>query len=305
MALSPRDPRPMGWPEVFEAHHSRIASRADLLGAGANSRSLTTAVAGGQLIRVRRDHYALPGTPRSIVQAVRIGGRIGCLSALEEYGVFAIAKTFTHAHLDRAASRTRHPNSRRLRLTDRERDGVEVHWGSLIDKSDGSEYAVGLLDALAQVLMCQHRWHAVASIDNALYLKLISETDLREVFAHLPSHLRPLLAAVDGRAEAGQETVLRMVLTESGVHCEPQVEVEGVGRVDLIVEGCVAVEADSRLAHDGWELHVRDRNRDVDIARMGIPTLRPAYQRTIYTPYEVRDAVLQLVRSQDRVRVSL
>lgn len=292
----------MTWQEVFEGHHSRIASRAELLSAGATSRSLTTAVQGRHLIRVRRDHYALPGTPRSIVQAVRIGGRIGCLSALAAFGVFAIDKTFTHAHVDRAASRTRHPNTRRLRLNDRERDGVEVHWGSLLDKSDGSEYSVGLLDALAQVLVCQHRWHAVASVDNALYLKLISEPDLRQVFAHVPSHLRPLLAAVDGRAEAGQETVLRMVLTESGLHCEPQVEVEGVGRVDLIVEGCVAVEADSRLAHDGWELHVRDRNRDVDIARMGIPSLRPAYQRTIHTPHEVRDAVLQLVRAQARFR---
>lgn len=293
----------MTWIEAFNDLGLRVASRHELLSAGATPRGLTTAVRGGYLLRVRRDHYALPGTPRSIIQAVRIGGRIGCLSTLDELGVFALDNRFTHAHLDHAASRTRHPNDRHVRLTSRERDGVEVHWGALLDPHSGSEYSVGLQDALAQALLCQHRWHSVASIDNALFLGLVTDAEVREVFSHAPARLRSLLLTVDGRAEAGQETVLRMVLQESGLHCEPQVRIAGVGRVDLVVEGCVVVEADSRLAHDGWELHVRDRNRDVDLARLGYPSLRPAYQRTMYTPYEVRDAVLELVRSCGRFRV--
>jgi hypothetical protein len=295
----------MGWTEAFERLQTRVASRAELLDAGATPRLLTTAVRGGRLLRVRRDHYALPGTTRSILQAVRIGGRIGCISALEGAGVFAFDKTFTHAHLDREASRTRHPNHRNRRLTAGERDGVVVHWGELLDRYDGSRWSIGTRDALAQVLRCQHPWHAVASIDNALFLGVIGKTELADIFAHVPGNLQRLRELVDGRAEAGQETVLRLILREAGLDYEIQVTVAGVGRVDFIVEGCLVVEADSRLAHDGWDLHLRDRNRDIDLARLGYMSLRPAYQRTMFAPNDVREAVLHLLGAHRHFRTHL
>jgi hypothetical protein len=146
-----------------------------------------------------------------------------------------------------------------------------------------------------QALCCQPPWHAVASIDNALFLGAVTEGEVDAIFEAAPARVRGLRRLVDGRAEAGQESILRMIVHSAGLRCEVQVNVAGVGRVDLIVEGALILEADSRLAHDGWELHVRDRDRDIDAARLGYMSLRPVYQRTMFRPDEVRDAILHLL----------
>ncbi len=254
-------------------------------------------------MRVRRDHYALPDTPRPILHAVRVGGRIGCLSALSNAGIFAIDQTLTQVHLDRGASRLRHPTTPKQLLTSRGHERISTHWSPLLDRYDGSEVSVGIRDALAQVVVCQESRYAIASLDNALHLHAIGLTGLREIFAWLPQRYAPLMERVDGTAEAGQETILRLLLEDAGLHCDIQVSFAGIGRVDILVEGIVVVEADSRLAHDGWALHVRDRNRDIDLARIGHPSLRPAYQRTMHGPHDVREAVFGLLAATGRFRV--
>jgi len=277
-----------------------MASRHELLRAGAASWTLTEAVRLGSLIRVRRDHYALPGTSPEILRAVRVGGRLACTSALAHNGVFADDPR-THVHVDRAMSRMRHPERRNVPLS-AGRGGAVLHWHPLLEPGDGDECSVGLIDALAQALRCQRPWWALASIDNAVNLGLLDELELEEVFASAPQRAHRLRPLVDGRAEAGQETILRLIVRSAGLRCEPQVTLEGIGRVDLLVEGCLVLEADSRLAHDGWELHVRDRDRDLAAARLGLMTLRPVYQRTMRDPTAVRDAVVNLVAEQRRVR---
>ena len=94
----------MMWRAVFDELELTIASRQLLLAVGAHSRMLTAAVRGGALIRVRRDHYALPGTDSKVLRAVRIGGRLACASALRNDGIFGFDDTNTHVHLEREAS---------------------------------------------------------------------------------------------------------------------------------------------------------------------------------------------------------
>lgn len=77
----------MTWNDAFADLGRMIARRHELLAVGASARGLTAAVRGGHLIRVRRDHYALPGSAADIVQAVRVGGRITCVTALRSAGV--------------------------------------------------------------------------------------------------------------------------------------------------------------------------------------------------------------------------
>lgn len=99
--------------------------------------------------------------------------------------------------------------------------------------------------------------------------------------------------------------MLRLLFEDAGLHCEIQITFAGIGRVDIVVEGIVVVEADSRLAHDGWELHIRDRDRDINLARLGHPSLRPAYQRTMQNPSDVLEAVLGLLAAAGHFRVQL
>lgn len=284
------------WPEVFDELGVRVASRHELLHAGASGRGLTAAVRFGHLIRVRRDHYALPGTSRAVLEAVRIGGRLGCVSALEQLGLFAFDTTFTHAHVTPGASRLRHPRDRHAPLNSRPRDGAVLHWSPLLEPDRLSEFSVGALDALSHVVECGEPHHAVASIDSALHHGAVSLSEIDRMLEAAPQRLHHLRELVDPRAEAGQETVLRLILRAAGLDAEPQVTIPGVGRVDFVVEGCLVLEADSRQAHDGWELHLRDRDRDLDLARLGFMSLRPAYRRIMFTPNDVRDAVVHLLR---------
>ena len=300
IAPARRDTRDMTWGGVFHELGLVIASRAELRACGASSAMLTGAVRGGHLIRVRRDHYALPQTDRHVLRAVRVGGRLGCVSALRSLGIFGFDHRATHIHLPRELSRPRSPHDRRRPLTSQNRQDAVLHWQELTDPFAVVEYRVGVIDALRQVLRCNEPVHALASIENALFLGVISEADLGVIFSGLPQECLAVKQRINPKSEAGQETVLRCALEDAGIHSEIQVDIPFVGRVDGLIDGRLIWEADSRLAHDGWELHVRDRDRDIDAARQGYMTLRPAYNRTMFATGDVVEAVIHLLDSTRR-----
>ena len=274
----------------------RILRRHELLESGMSGRAITEAVRSRSLLRVRRDNYALPETDAHTLEAVRVGGRPACVSAAEELGIFSFDSDFTHLHVARGASRPRSPRLRRVALSDMPRDGVELHWWPLIEPGDGTEYAVGARDALAQIIRCQPRNFALAALDTALHERAIRSDDLAEIFRHVPARHRDLRTLIDARADAGQESVLRQLVRDAGLRCEIQVPIRGVGRVDIVVEGCVVVEADSRAHHKAWTQHVRDRTRDRLLAQLGYPSLRVLYQDIFFDPDGVVRAIEELVR---------
>jgi hypothetical protein len=275
----------MDWFEAFRSE--LVLTSAELARFGATSHRLTTAVRDGELIRPRRDRYVLPGTDQEVVAAVRAGGRLACASVLVRYGVFVFDSRALHLHFERRANRDHVP-------------GVVSHWRPTFDDSRSTGHSVSLVDALAEHLLCEEWRFALASLDNALHQRLIDWTDVDQIFRHAPGRVQFLRRLLDPRAESGQETVLRMIVRETGLPCELQVTMREVGRVDLVVAGCVVVEADSRLAHDGWEKHIEDRGRDLALARLGYGSLRPAYQHTMRRPDLVRAAIVQLVMQQRR-----
>ncbi len=303
-AQSPRDTGRVAWHEAFDELGVTIAARHELLRAGATSAGLTSAVRAGYLIRVRRDHYALPHTDRHVLRAVRVGGRLACASALRDFGIFGFDAHRTHIHVTREMSRMRSPGNRRTPLAASRADCL-LHWSELIDPTAGTEFRVGVVDALAQIVRCDHPWFALGSIESALFLGRIDETDVSSVFASVPQRFQHLRALIDPRSEAGQETVLRRAFSEAGMESEIQVRIPGVGRVDGLLEGRLIWEADSRLAHDGWELHVRDRDRDIDAARQGYMSLRPAYSRTMFATGDVVEAAARLLAATRHNRTVL
>jgi len=288
------------WSAAFGELGLTVASREQLFSIGATSRMLTGGVRSGVLLRVRRDHYALPSTDLHVLRAVRVGGRLGCMTALRAFGIFGFEGQVTHIHLPRELSRARSPHDRRHHLTRANRAGTELHWSALLEPEAGSEVSVGVVDALAQTVRCSPPHLALASIENALFLGKVDGAGIADLFAGLGSEHQFLRARIDPRSESGQETVLRTALEDAGLRSEIQVLIPGVGRVDGVVEGRLIWEADSRLAHDGWELHVRDRDRDIDAARLGYMSLRPAYNRTMHRTNEVVDAIRHLLDSTRR-----
>jgi very-short-patch-repair endonuclease len=273
----------------------RIIHRVDLRRGGLSGHEITDAVRRQDIIRVRRDHYARPNLDQHTLEAVRVGGRLACVSAAAELGLFAFDNSRTHLHLDREASRLRSPHTRFRRLAELPRNGVQLHWWPLIDEGDGTEFCVGVRDALVQIIRCQEPRFALAALDLALHERRIRHHDLAEIFAMVPAAQQSLRSRIDARSEAGQETVLREVILNAGLRCEIQVVIDGVGRVDTLVEGCVVVEADSQGFHKEWEQHVRDRSRDLLLAERGYVSLRVLYQHIMFEPETVVAAIRHLV----------
>jgi very-short-patch-repair endonuclease len=281
----------MNWNNAFTAIGARIASRAELFALGATGRQLTTAVRVRELVRVRRDHYSLPATDRHLVEAVRVGGKLACTSALADAGVFIFDSKRTHLHLAKSASRSRSPHSHRVPLGHGNRRDIELHWKRLVDPTAATRDRVGLVDGLIQASSCQDLRYTIASIDNALHQRLIGESEISTIFDALPANRQYLRGLLDARAESGQESVLRLLLQHAGLRFEVQVHIPGVGRVDFLVEGILILEADSRLAHDGWDAHVRDATRDITSGQLGYLTLRPLYEHTMHQPELVLAAI--------------
>ncbi|WP_240642072.1 type IV toxin-antitoxin system AbiEi family antitoxin domain-containing protein [Microbacterium sulfonylureivorans] len=278
-----------------------VATRGELMSKGMTRRGLARALESGDLIRVRRDRYVAPTAPADIVQAVRVGGRLACLSLLKMLGVFVFGCDRVHLHVLRGASRLRSPTDRSERLPNRRDRTVRLHWLPLIRPAAVTSSCVGVIDALAQAVLCQLPRHAVATLDSALNKGLIVRGQLGEVFAALPARFGALIPLVDGRAESGPETLVRLMLLALGCSVELQVAVDGVGRVDMIVNGWLVVECDSRAFHSGWREQLRDRRRDAALAALGYPTLRLTAEDIMYEPESVLAALKGLVTSRQGV----
>lgn len=271
-------------------------TRSDLRWEGMSSRQITDAVAAGDLIRARRDRYLLPDTPRDIVRAVRVGGRLTCLSLLVMLEVFVHTNASLHVHLTRGSSRMRHPDRRRTRLRrpGRRVSRLRLHWWPLGGEA-GASATVSVADALAHSVLCQTARNAVATFDSAVNKGLVTMVELADLRSTLPRKYAPIFALVDGRAQSGPETLVRLMARGIGCNVQLQVEFEGVGFVDLLLDGWLVVECDSEKFHGGWAQQKKDRDRDAALAALGHFTLRLTAETVLYRPEVALAAIRGLI----------
>lgn len=274
---------------------SEIVTTEQLADAGWAARELTRAVRARELIRVRRGHYALPRTDARVLEAVRIGGVLGCVSALERLGVWVAEHPFVHVSLHHSASRLRSPRDRHRPLSAENRDGSVLHWWPTLGPNDGAMLSV--IDALAQIVRCQPRPLAVSSLDSALHEKIIDESALDRVFEAVPLHFGALRRDIDSRSMSGLETIVRLMVKDAGLRCEPQVTFAGLGDVDLVVEGCIVIETDGHQNHDKLEHRRRDYARDAALAARGYIVLRFNYRQVVHQPEVVMAAIRGALRT--------
>jgi very-short-patch-repair endonuclease len=203
------------------------------------------------------------------VQAARYGGRLDCVSLLAALGVFVRVNPAPHLQFT--------PGTTRLPVRPR---GVVAHWRTADVGVDA--LAVDVVGALVQACRCQSPRDAIATLDSAWHQGFIDETDVAEIFRRLPLRFQPLRALLDPRTESGAETLMRLLLIGLGCQVELQVALPGVGRVDLVVDGWLIVECDSRAFHEGWTAQMRDRRRDLAAAALGYTTIRPLAEDIYY-----------------------
>lgn len=279
---------------------SQVLRRVDLHALGMRAHEIRRAVAAGELVRVRRDRYMVGGGG-PVERAVRVGGRLACVSVLALAGVFVLDPRRVHVHLARSASRLRSPHDAARSLASADRAGLCLHWSPLREPPEGLA-AVGLHDALRQAVRCQEPRAAVATVDSVLHAGLMTWDEVRDVFSGLPRRYRTILRLADPTAEAGSETFMRLILRQLGLRYETQVVISGVGRVDFLVEGWLIIECDSKAHHEGWEKQRRDRKRDLAAAQLGLVTFRPLAEDLFFAGGDVAAAVRGIVAAHRRCR---
>ena len=109
----------------------------------------------------------------------------------------------------------------------------------------------------------------VASMDSALNKGLVTPTELEQVVALLPRRLRRLLSGVDGRAQSGLETLLRLAAEAEGWNVQIQVAISGVWRVDVLIDGWLVIELDGARWHDDDQSRDEDCRRDAELTLLG------------------------------------
>jgi very-short-patch-repair endonuclease len=104
---------------------------------------------------------------------------------------------------------------------------------------------------------------------------------------------RAALDAVTGCAESPLEVVTRMMFVDAGFHVETQVRIDGVGRVDFLLEGVLVVEVDGDAYHSSRRERTRDQRRNNMAIAGGYLLLRYRYEDIMFN----REGVLAQVRS--------
>ncbi|CAN5248057.1 hypothetical protein BH09ACT3_BH09ACT3_12600 [soil metagenome] len=257
------------------ARRGGLAATHELLAAGITSHSLTQAVRAGRLLRLRQGWYGLPGIDQAVASAVRVGGRATCISAAVSLGLWGFDSSTVHVRVDPHSSRLRTAHDMTKRLSTVPSD-VRVHWRA---GGWGTRYRLSARDALIDMIGCQSPERVVAAADSALRLGLLSRPGWERMIRNLPERHRTLLSEVDAASESILESILRFRLRRLGYLPRLQVEISGVGRVDLLLGDRLVIELDGWEHHHSRESFEADRRRDAELARRGFTVLRFTYRR--------------------------
>lgn len=260
-----------------------VVSRAQLIAAGVGDAQIRGLVASDVLRRLRPGWFAAAHADPVVSRAVSAGGALTCLSALGRHGVWVPAREAQVLHV-----RT---NGYRRRAT---RGGSGVRFcagvGPTLRAVDDLESAV------LAATHCLDGVELTAVFDSLLNKRIMEPQQLRQLLGGRSVRVDRCLAAADGSAESGTETVLRLYFRARRIAYRSQVVIPGVGRVDFLVGRRLLVEADSRAHHAGDGIE-RDRDRDLEAHRRGFLPFRASYQQVFYR-FEAVAAALDAVISR-------
>lgn len=214
----------------------------------------------GLVTRPRRGWVATAAADPDLLAAVSAGGRIGCETQARRLGLWVLDATQLHLSMPRHSGHTRPPA------------GAVIHWRGA---EWGSRHATvdPLETVLRDVADCLSLEAALCVLESALNRRLIGVAELERLLLETRRGPR-LLPLLDPSAESGLETLVRCRLIRVGIVTRSQVQIEGIGRVDLLVGDRLVIECDGRAHHDDPLARARDRHRDLLLSARGYLVIR-------------------------------
>lgn len=275
-----------------------VASRALIVRLTSRA-ALESALAAGDLVRINRGRYAVPGVHVGTELALRVSGHVCLVSAALAHGW----KVKVVPDLPQIAV----PKDRRL--PDAVRASMQPTWTDL-----GTDDVEGLSTTAGKTLeMCGRLlpFDEALSIADSALRDGFPPDDLRGLAAAAKgpgsARLRRVAAQADGRAANPFESVLRAIaLDVAGLELEPQVRLRGgLGldvRPDLVdVRLRIVVEADSFEWHGDRAALRRDARRYDLLVADGWTVLRFAYEDVMHDQAWVRSVLAATVVRTERV----
>jgi very-short-patch-repair endonuclease len=227
--------------------------------------------------RIRTGWYA--AGPQSIVEdAVRRGGALGCVSALNVHGAWTLPDTRIHVVVGRGSKTLA---------------GTCTHWSDRVPLEAVEEIPA----AIAQTIRCVDLEAAVVALDSVVNRGLISSYEVEAICQKFARGLR-LLPHLDPRSESGIETLARLRLRRRNLRVRTQVRI-GSARVDLIVGDRLVIELDGRSWHDRPGDFENDRKRDRTLVAAGYLVLRASYSQVMTEWSVIEEQILQIIRRGD------
>lgn len=272
-----------------------IATVQQLRARGYTKQTLRLAVETGMLIRVKRGWYAEPAAPEQLVHAVRVGGRLSCISAAAWFGWSAPPSGRIHVAIPPNAGRLRDVENRRLHPPAIDREDAVLHWDDRCAMPRGGNLepllVVDRRTAVRHIVGCQHPEVAGAVLDSVLHREPTSGRRVRAWLDGLPLAQTSALPRLESGCESYLESIGRIRLEAAGLIGVHQVQIAGVGRVDQMIDGWLVIEWDGREFHDNTDAHEQDRWRDAQLAIRGYRVLRFTYRMVMNDWYAVIGAI--------------
>ena len=216
-------------------------------------------LAGAGVRQPRRGIHLHPQAKPELAAAIRQNAKVSCASAAPHYGLWLRDPPPQH-HLA-----CHHGHGR----------GFIRHRTTRFDAHPVLPLA-GVEDVVLHAMGCLPPPDSTALAISAIRLHHIPLELLKEQLKG-SDRSGPVLAALrqlDLRCESIVEVDARHLLKGHGISFEQQVQLEGIGRVDFLVEGFLIVEMDSFEYHSDRKAMLKDRERDNAATLRGFATLR-------------------------------
>lgn len=247
-------------------------------------RGIDSLVSDGRLVQAGQ-WLVTPDEPDAVVLALRAGCRPTCATAARYHGLWTPRSSRIHVYRPR---------------TPRLVGGLLAHGWEDRWVEDDPVASPHLL--LRHALRCLPPVEVGILADSAVHLGTVHEADVAALRREAPRQVARVLARVDGRAESGTESRVRLFFALKGVQVEPQVVIDGVGRVDLRVGRSWIIECDSREHHTDRVAYTRDRRRDTGARLLGYLTTRLTHADVEDTWPTTRSQLLTILRTGEHLR---
>ena len=119
---------------------------------------------------------------------------------------------------------------------------------------------------------------------------------LRHLNGNRSGKARNVVSKVERGADSLLETLARVLFRDAGIATETQVWIDGIGRVDFLLEGFLIVEIDGLAFHLEPRQFKKDRRRDNTAARQGFAVLRFFYDDVVHAPESLLEQVREVLK---------